>query len=160
MENFRTYIDQQSYIRREGKRSDFFSSGQENESIQQLQHEILAQLARKGKSDAETVVPVIDVLKKERQREPLLITSKGIVVNGNRRLAGIRELLDEDSSAYVEFTHVDCLVLPADITSEEIVDIEALLQGKPVLKELPSFSDSSKIAVSIRPILQVHFCLG
>jgi ParB-like chromosome segregation protein Spo0J len=132
MENFRTYIDQHSIIIRDQKPTDFFLAGQENESVQQLQHEILAQLARKGRADS--VTPVIDVLKTEKQREPLLITNRGVVVNGNRRLAAMRELLDEDRTANAEFTHVDCLVLPADVTPEEIVDIEARLQAKPETK--------------------------
>jgi hypothetical protein len=132
MENFRTYIDQHTYIIREGKPTDFFLAGQENESVQQLQHEILAQLARKGRADS--IVPVIDVLKTEKQREPILISHRGVVVNGNRRLAGMRELYDEDSTANAEFSHVDCLVLPADTTPEEIVDIEARLQAKPETK--------------------------
>jgi len=66
MENFRTYIDQNTYVTREGKPQNFFFSGQENESIQQLQHDILAILARRGRADS--VVPVSTVLKAERQR--------------------------------------------------------------------------------------------
>jgi hypothetical protein len=132
MENFRTYIDQHSYIIREKLAPDFFLSGQENESVQQLQHEILEKLARKGRADS--VAPVIDVLKVEKQREPILITSRGVVVNGNRRLAAMRELHDEDNTAFAEFSHIDCLVLPADATPEEIVDIEARLQAKPETK--------------------------
>jgi hypothetical protein len=132
MENFRTYIDQHSYIIREKLPSDFFLSGQENESVQQLQHEILAKLARKGVADS--VTPVLDVLRAEKQREPILISSRGVVVNGNRRLAAMRELYDEDRTAFSEFSHVDCLVLPADATPEEIVDIEARLQAKPETK--------------------------
>jgi hypothetical protein len=129
MENFRTFIDQKEYSIREGKPANFFLVGQENESIQQLQHDILAKLARKGV--AESVVPVIDVLKTEKQREPLLITSRGVVVNGNRRLAGMRELLSESSQTYNVFYHIDCMALPEDATPDEIVDIEAALQAKP-----------------------------
>lgn len=129
MENFRTFIDQKEYIARENKPKNFFLSGQENESAQQIQHEVLARLARQGRADS--VVPVIDVLRRERQREPILITHRGIVVNGNRRLAALRELYAEDAAAYGEFRHVDCLVLPEDATLEEIVDIEAALQAKP-----------------------------
>ena len=132
MENFRTYIDQHTHIIREKKPADFFLAGQENESVQQLQHEILTLLARKGRADS--IVPVIDVLKTEKQREPILISHRGVVVNGNRRLAGMRELFDEDSTANAEFSHIDCLVLPADATPEEIVDIEARLQAKPETK--------------------------
>jgi len=129
MENFRTYIQQRDYVIRETKPLDYFMVGQENESVQQLQHEILAKLARQGRADS--VTPVINVLRTERQREPLLITHRGVIVNGNRRLAGMRELLDEDSVVYADFAYVDCLVLPEDATPSEIVDIEAALQAKP-----------------------------
>jgi hypothetical protein len=129
MENFRTYIEQREYVIREKKPLEYFLVGQENESVQQLQHEILAKLARRGVSDS--VVPVINVLRTERQREPLLITHRGVVVNGNRRLAGMRELLDEDAAVFADLAYADCLVLPPDATTSEIVDIEAALQAKP-----------------------------
>jgi hypothetical protein len=132
MENFRTFIDQKEYIARENKPDNYFTGGQENESAQQVQHEILVNLAKQGR--AESIAPVFEVLKKERQREPLLITHRGMVVNGNRRLAAMRELLNEDPAAFGEFSHVDCLVLPDDVTPDEIVDIEAGLQAKPETK--------------------------
>jgi len=132
MENFRTFTEQRAYLLREGKPTDFFLSGQENESVQQVQHEILAQLARKGRADS--VVPVIDVLRTEKQREPLLITFRGVVVNGNRRLAGMRELIAENGAANQEFRHISCLVLPEDATPEDIIEIEAGLQGRPETK--------------------------
>lgn len=123
VENFRTYTDQHEYIAKEKKPASFFLSGQELESVQQVQHALLFRLAKKGV--AESVVPVIDVLKTDGQREPLLITASGVVVNGNRRLAAMREL---------EMSHVDAMVLPADATADEIVDIEASLQGRPETK--------------------------
>lgn len=123
VENFRTYTDQHEYIAKEKKPANFFLSGQEVESVQQVQHALLFRLAKKGV--AESVVPVIDVLKTDGQREPLLITAAGVVVNGNRRLAAMREL---------GMSHVDAMVLPADATADEIVDIEASLQGRPETK--------------------------
>jgi ElaB/YqjD/DUF883 family membrane-anchored ribosome-binding protein len=123
VENFRTYTDQHEYIAKEKKPINFFLSGQEVESVQQVQHALLFRLAKKGV--AESVVPVIDVLKTDGQREPLLITASGVVVNGNRRLAAMREL---------EMSHVEAMVLPADATADEIVDIEASLQGRPETK--------------------------
>lgn len=131
-ENFRTFTDQKEYTKRENKAVDFFQTGQENESVQQLQHAILVKLARTGRSDS--VVPVIDVLRKEQQREPLLITHRGVVVNGNRRLAGMRELYSDNADLNATFSHVDCMVLPADATPKDIVDIEANLQAKPETK--------------------------
>lgn len=128
MENFRTFTDQQEFITLDKKSSTFFSKGQENESVQQKQHEILLELAKKGKDGS--ITPVIDVLRKNRQREPLLITTTGIVVNGNRRLAAMRELFSEGISETASFSHVNVMVLPADATTNEILDTEASLQGK------------------------------
>ena len=132
MESFRTFTDQNEYIAEHDLDPDYFIAGQEIESCQQVQHEILEALSRKGKADS--VIPVIEVLEKEKQREPILISSSGVVVNGNRRLAAMRALLQEDSTAYAEFSHVDCMVLPSDATKEEILEIEAGLQAKPETK--------------------------
>lgn len=131
MENFRTFTDQRDYIATEGKKADYFSAGQESEEAQQAQHQLLYRLALKGKADS--VVPVSEVLEAEGQREPLLITAGGVVVNGNRRLAALRELY-EQGSKFSHFSHIDVLVLPADATVEEIVDIEANLQAVPETK--------------------------
>ena len=123
MENFRTYTDQHEFIAKEKKEITFFSGGQEIESVQQVQHGLLVLLANKGVADS--VVPVIDVLKSQGQRESILITTTGVVVNGNRRLAAMREL---------GITHVEVMVLPAEASVNEIVDIEASLQGRPETK--------------------------
>lgn len=131
MENFRTFTDQRDYIASEGKKADYFSAGQESEEAQQAQHQLLYRLSLKGK--AESVVPVSEVLETEGQREALLITAGGVVVNGNRRLAAMRELYDQGSK-HSRFSHIDVLVLPADATVEEIVDIEANLQAVPETK--------------------------
>lgn len=131
MENFRTFTDQRDYIATEGKPSNYFSAGQESEEVQQAQHQLLYRLALKGKTDS--VVPVSDVLEVEGQRQPLLITAGGVVVNGNRRLAALRELYGQGSK-FTHFSHIDVLVLPADATTEEIVDIEANLQAVPETK--------------------------
>lgn len=128
MENFRTYTDQHEYIAKEKVASDYFSSGQEKESVQQVQHEMLTRLSKKGVVDS--VVPVYDILDKEGQREAILITASGTVVNGNRRLAAMRELL----TTHGEMSHIDVMVLPADASADEIVDIEASLQGRPETK--------------------------
>jgi hypothetical protein len=132
MENFRTFTDQSEIIKARKLAPDYFSSGQEVESVQQIQHGILARHARKGFKDS--VTPVIDVLRQQRQRYPILISSSGVVVNGNRRLAAMRDLLAEDRVAYRHFNTVNCAVLPEDATVEEIVDIEASLQAQPETK--------------------------
>jgi hypothetical protein len=118
MENFRTYTDQHEYTAKEKLDADHFLKGQELQTVQQQQHEILKRLSAKG--------PIIEVLQKDGQRESILISSTGVVINGNRRLAALREL--------GVVAYVDCMVLPADATADEIVDIEANLQAKPETK--------------------------
>lgn len=126
VENYRTFTDQRDYISGEGKKADYFASGQESEEVQQAQHQLLYRLALMGKTKEDASVS--DVLETQGQRQPLLITAGGVVVNGNRRLAALRELYD-NGSKFSHFSHVDVLVLPPDATAEEIVDIEANLQA-------------------------------
>lgn len=133
LENFRTFSDQAECISRDDdKQPDYFQTGQEKESVQQVQHEILAKLAAKGK--ANSVVPIVEALEREGQQEKLLITRGGVVVNGNRRLAAMRELYTQDAQTYSGFSHVDCMVLPPDATADDILEIEAVLQARPETK--------------------------
>lgn len=128
MENCRTFSAQQTEIARKGLPKEFFEKGQELTSAQQVQHEILARLATVG---TDSVTPINSVLQKEGQRETILITSTGVVVNGNRRLAAMRELKTRrDGSVDERFTNIRCAVLPPDVTRDEIDDIEADLQAR------------------------------
>lgn len=132
MENCRTFSAQQTEIAREGLPKDFFEKGQELTTAQQAQHEILARLAKQG---PDSVTKISSVLEKDGQREAILITSTGVVVNGNRRLAAMRELkTGKDGSVDERFTNIKCAVLPPDVTRDEIDDIEADLQARPQTK--------------------------
>ncbi len=149
MENFRTFSEQAEYIAREQKPADTFTSGQESESVQQIQHEILAKLASRGKSNS--VTPVVEVLEREGQRETLLITHGGVVVNGNRRLAAMRELFAGSPTEYDNLGHVDCKVLPADTTPADILEIEAALQAKPETRlDYDWIGDAKLLAAMLR----------
>ena len=131
MANFRTRTAQLKYIHDHQSHADFFSSGQENEEAQQAQHEILKFFANRGTS---SVTPIKTELQTDEQRQPLLITGSGVVVNGNRRLAAMRELFAEDPALYQRYSHVDCAVLPSAATPEEVREIEVRLQMRPETK--------------------------
>jgi hypothetical protein len=132
MENCRTFSAQQTEIARDGLDKEYFAKGQELTTAQQSQHEILAKLAKQG---TESVTPIIAVLQQDGQREAILISSSGVVVNGNRRLSAMRELLRRsDGSVDERFTNVRCAVLPPDVSRDEIDDIEADLQARPQTK--------------------------
>jgi hypothetical protein len=110
------------------KRQTFFKQGQENEAAQQAQHDILVKFAETGRKGS--VTPIVDVLEIEGQTQSILITSTGVVVNGNRRLAGMRDLYAKSANDHRSFSHVKCMVLPAGVTESEIVEIEIRLQMK------------------------------
>ncbi|MEQ8602869.1 MAG: hypothetical protein RIB45_06090 [Marivibrio sp.] len=129
MDNSRTFSAQREHVVKNKLPHDYFIQGQEKQTVQQEQHDLLFGLAKRGKSGS--VTPVYDVLKAEGQREPLLITSTGVVINGNRRLAAMRELHSENETGEPPFEHVDFMVLPEDAGPKDIIDIEAFLQGRP-----------------------------
>ena len=140
VENYRTRTAQLRHIQENDKSSTFFSTGQENESVQHVQHILLMTLTERGRHN---VTPIVEVLKSEGQREPLLITNGGVVVNGNRRLASMRELFASNPNQYEHFSHVDCAVLPAGATIDDIRETEVRLQMRPETRLPYSWIDES-----------------
>ena len=131
MANCRTFSYQQTAIAQKGLDINFFAKGQESTEAQKEQHEILRKITKSAKA---SIANIDEVLTLDGQREPLLITSTGVVVNGNRRLSAMRELYSRDTKKFSNFSHVDCAVLPSDATADDIDDIEAALQARPQTK--------------------------
>ena len=101
----------------------------DSEAIQRLLHDLLADKARDPEG------PIYQELARHgRQTEPLLIARDGLVVNGNRRLAAMRELAAEDPGRYEGFTKIRAAVLPEHLDCEQLEYIEAALQMAPELK--------------------------
>jgi hypothetical protein len=131
MANGRTSIEQIQYIKSAKITDpDFFAKGEEREDAQSGQHEILAALAREG---SDSVAVIMKVLRDGLQTNPLWITARGVVINGNRRLAAMRELLAEDPKKYARYATVECAVLP-NLTPEQIEELEIRLQVAPETK--------------------------
>jgi len=127
MENFRTRSEQIRYWHNNKLTDQFFMAGQENEEAQRIQHSFLWRLAQE---ERDSVASIVNVLRQNLQREPLLITRSGVVVNGNRRLAAMRELADSIPS----FSHVRCMVLQGSVSKEELQEIEVRLQMTPTTR--------------------------
>lgn len=127
MANYRTKTRQQSYIKQYEKTNDFFKLGQENIDAQQAQHGLLVELAKKGIDGS--VTPIVEVLEQDVQKDPILLTYDGVVVNGNRRLAAMRYLYNEKNQK--KFEYIECAILPRDATEDEIRDVEVRLQMQP-----------------------------
>ena len=130
--NCRTFSEQHSVISKYKFDPSFFTNGQESTKVQTEQHKILRKLTKNAKASIADIDEVLDL---EGQRESLLITSSGVVVNGNRRLSAMRELYAGDPTKYSRFSHVKCAVLPPYATSDDIDDVEAALQARPQTKQ-------------------------
>lgn len=110
LKNGRTKMQQREYIDEYGLSEDFFSD-QESTAAQDAQHQLLLKMVDEQGLRA-------DLLQNDQQ-DPLIITSDGTVLNGNRRLACLREVPGH--------TYVDVVVLPP-ISQEEIYELEVELQ--------------------------------
>ncbi|MFO6421539.1 hypothetical protein ACLBKS_15180 [Hylemonella sp. W303a] len=150
LENFRTISDQMSQVA-SGKVDEnlFAPSRREDISAQAAQHEILLKLAQTG--SGESIKPIYDeLIRVKEQTEDLIISADGVVVNGNRRLSAMRELLaGPDSQLFADFENVSCAVLPESATDEEIVALEIELQMQPDTK-LPY--DWTAVALAAREL--------
>ncbi|WP_122770716.1 hypothetical protein [Pseudomonas viridiflava] len=134
LENYRTRDTQLSLIAMGKEEPGFFEPiNQESPSVQRKQHIILFEQAQKG--SGESVQPIYAELKRVAlQTEDLIITSTGVVVNGNRRLSAMRELWASDPAKYKTFKDISCSVLPVSATMTEILKLEIGLQMQPETK--------------------------
>lgn len=72
-------------------------------------------------------------LRERGQQDPAITTADGVLINGNRRTAALRSLFADDDVPAARY--VKCLVLPADATPAELVDLETELQVARDFKE-------------------------
>ena len=107
----RTHRAQTRYVDRKGLSVDFFSDP-EDTKVQQAQHELLLEMV-----DLEGLAAD---LKEKQQKNPLVLTKDGYVVDGNRRLAALRR----DRGA----EYVSAVRLPESATDQEIYETELELQ--------------------------------
>ncbi|MFN3574591.1 MAG: hypothetical protein ACK4TR_13780 [Phenylobacterium sp.] len=146
MANGRTQTDQLIHIASAKAPADFFSKNEESVAAQQVQHGILARLGRDG---TDSIVPIIEELERTGQTEPLLITPEGIALNGNRRLASMRELYA--SGKHPRFAEIECAILPP-LTPDQLDDVEDRLQMRPETKLPYTWTNE---AIRIRKRVQV-----
>jgi hypothetical protein len=129
MENGRTGKAQEEYIRRNKLDENYFVSGEEDEGPQKVQHAILLEIAKDPRADI-----YAELKYKTVQSQNLLITHSGVVVNGNRRLVAMRDLLDSEGTKFSKFGFVNVTVLPSNATFPDLEEIESELQEIPETK--------------------------
>ncbi len=130
LENYRTGNRQKTLVSKDPSKAGLFDlRHSEDLATQRAQHALLFELAKEGKGESSTDI-YSELERVGRQTEALIITATGIVVNGNRRLSAMRELLDVHQS----FSHVRCAVLPQSASQKDIRDLEFRLQMQPDTK--------------------------
>jgi len=107
----RTHRAQAAYLDNHRQQPQDFFSDPEDPKVQRAQHEIL--LGMINEKDLSTD------LHHRGQLAPIVLTKDGYVVDGNRRLAALRERKEE---------YVNAVVLPPDAESSEIYETEIELQ--------------------------------
>ena len=127
--NGRLAVRLADHCRKHGVSPDYFSDNEEADDVQDVLVALLIDLARDRSG------PIYDELQRTAvQTEPLLLTADGVVVNGNRRLAAMRDLHAADPVRFGSFEMVDATVLPEKTPDADIEMIEAALQMAPETK--------------------------
>lgn len=122
LENIRTKsLQKQWLVKHPEHKKDFFKVDPGSIEVQEAQHEILLSLADKE--------GLLDTFKKGKlqQKEALIATDDGVVVNGNRRLCAWRTLYYSDRNKYAYFQTIRVAILP-DHDPQGIYDLEVALQ--------------------------------
>ena len=121
--NGRTLSAQQEYIADKSLDEKFFDEADyEAQSTQEIQHEIL-----KRKIEKTDKVNIIQKFKKVPQKEPLMLTNDGFVLNGNRRLCAMRVNFYSDKNKFSNFKDIQVVALP-HLDEGQLQEIEAKLQ--------------------------------
>lgn len=124
--NGRTSVAQLSYVEANDCDEGFFDGSEEDASVQDAQDIILRELAKDSRASIYNELAQVAI-----QTEPLLLTSHGSVLNGNRRLAAMRELFNENPAKYSRYSHVDAAILPKNAVEKDLELLETELQLTP-----------------------------
>ena len=107
----------------------YFEKGLENNQQQKIQHKILFKLSQDNTANIYKVLKTSNTF---REDAPLLIDSNGMLINGNRRMAAIREIYQSDQKKYNNYRRVPCAVIEEHLNDKDVKEIENFLQ---VIKE-------------------------
>ena len=133
LDNGRTRSQQAAFAARQGEDRSWFTDHDEDQTRQHQQHYFLWELAQR--SAGSEGISILSALSSSKvQTSELLITSDGIVVDGNRRLATMRELVALNSEQYSDYQYALCAVLPLEVTDLDVRFLEVAVQMAPETK--------------------------
>jgi hypothetical protein len=137
LNNGRTEAAQLEYLAKHPELpQDFFSRDHESDEAQKAQHEILTTMVNDQN--------LLEFFRDNLQEIPLILTDKGFVLNGNRRLCAFRMLFAEDAKKYAGFANIAVVVLPSS-DEKDLDRLESRLQREPDIRApYPWFADAVK----------------
>jgi hypothetical protein len=128
VDNGRLAAELEEFAASKGTSLAALRSAAETGEVQSFLHRLLLAKAQSAEG------PIFAELERlGQQTEPLLVMFDGLVINGNRRLAAMRELLGRDTARY-RFGEPTVAVLPESTNARDIEYIEAALQMAPETK--------------------------
>lgn len=125
LSNGRTQAAQREIVAKENLDEDFFDADPDSAAALMRQDQILQGMITTG-----TEAQILDILRRGKQVEALILDSQGYVINGNRRLCSMRMLYEENPTEYQRYQHVKVVILPP-CSQNDIDELEARLQWKP-----------------------------
>ena len=129
LNNGRTRGAQRSYVKKNNHKDNYFEKGLENNQQQRIQHKILYELSQDSTAN---IHRELKNSVKFREDAPLSLDSNGMLINGNRRMAAIRDLYKSNVKKYDGFKRIPCAVIEQFLDDKTIKEIENFLQ---VIKE-------------------------
>ncbi len=128
-DNGRLSVLKQAHLQERGLPENHFEETERSAETQTQLQSFLIDLAQDDKG------PIFQELQRTAvQTEPLLVTIGGLVLNGNRRLAAMRLLFEQNPERFESFQTAKAAVLPEEASLDDLEMTEAALQMAPETK--------------------------
>lgn len=136
LKNIRTKGPQQSYKATNDIEDDFFSRDGESREALSIQHELLLKIADSKNDTSASVshVATFDIGNYDLA-QPMIISSSGVLINGNTRMSALRHLFNSDPVKYSRYAKIPIAILPSNFSEKDFRKLELNLQINPELRK-------------------------
>lgn len=130
LSNIRTKSSQMNWLaENKDKEADFFTKDPECREALSVQQDLLFNIANSG--GEKNFYENFKNGAKFRQDEPIIINSKGVMINGNTRMSAIRKLLNEAEVTHQHLLKIPMAILPPSVTEDDERFLELRYQVRP-----------------------------
>lgn len=143
LKNIRTKGPQQSYIATNDVEEGFFSRDGESRKALRVQHELLLKIAESSEFGGVSHVTAFDQGTYDLSH-PMIMSSNGVLINGNTRMSALRYLYNSDPVKYARYSKIPIAVLPSTFSEKDFRKLELNLQINPDLKKKYSWTSEAQ----------------